>query len=119
MDQPPAKRHFRFGLRTLLLLVAVCGAALGAYVYSQQPPYEVRQATIGMTEEEAHAAFGKPRMNYPADLQLIYEYPHGYLILTIPEDTGRCSRILFRYGKELNAYEKLENGKVIPYKMPY
>lgn len=113
MDQP-TKRRFRFGLRTLLLLVAALAGIVAAYSYYQQPPYEVRQAVIGMTEARARTVFGKPTRVHVGGVgpwRLLYRYDWGELDLTISDDTGRVDRIMFLY-LDGDWHEKAENGNI-------
>ncbi len=61
MDQNPPKRRFRFGLRSLLLLVALCGA--GIWLYQQLPrPIDVDKTSLllGASPQKVEELFGKP-----------------------------------------------------------
>ncbi len=51
MDQPPLKRRFQFGLRTLLLLIA--SSTIGVQVYVSQ--------FLDLERQASHVKFGMPR----------------------------------------------------------
>lgn len=86
MDQPPSKRRFRFGLRSLLLLVVVCAFALaGLRASGLLAKYRFSQVKPGMTRAEVRATVGLPVRvyNYSREGEF-WSYYEG--VLTIEGD---------------------------------
>lgn len=98
----PKKRRFRFGLRTLLLLVGACAIACGIHAYRLRllPP-EVREVWFGMSRADAatrlglpyNAAHHNPRTFHRWGETWIYFYDWGELTLKFPPGDDRCSSI--------------------------
>lgn len=107
------KRRFRFGLRTLLLLVGVCAIACGIHTYrlSRQPP-EVREVWFGMSRAEAanrlglpyNAAHHNPREFFVHGETWIYFCDWGQLTLKFRPGDERCSSIDYWVNAEDRSY---------------
>jgi len=77
-----SSHRFRFTLRTLLLVVGVCGAGVAAGLYvSRLPPYEVRQIQLGMSRAEIGDRLGNSAIaNWRYEMECwTYSYKWGVL----------------------------------------
>lgn len=105
MNQNPPKGRFRFGLRSLLLLVALCAfTAWGWRVYSV--PSTILNIPKGYTKENVEALFGAPkakRLVQPGSYYLAEYEVWGYAVWQ--NGTQQRDFVGFRNGRVIGTWE--------------